>query len=219
MSAKKRIAQVEELIDKGEEGLEIAQKVKEEGIGGAIEIAKDSMESAKEAAVEEISQYTLTAIAKAAAAKVATLFIPGGAIIEIVRTIYDLVMWLINNIKRIISFFAPEKQNQIDKGFEYLYSEENKQDTDKNDKLTLEQAQDIADRTKKKFSVFSSLNADIEGDELVYNYTASPKIKREVEKKLKTLIKLMENYSMKKKLILKIIYQYQKKEMGKIGRI
>ena len=68
----------------------------------------------------------------------------------------------------------PEKQKKIDAGFMYLKEEEKKADENHNNKLTLEQANKAAKKTKTKYPVFSSLKAESKDDKIVYRYTASP---------------------------------------------
>lgn len=72
----------------------------------------------------------------------------------------------------------PEKQKKIDAGFMYLKQQEQQLDNDGNNKLTLEQANQAAQKTKAQHSVFSSMTALVEGDKIVYDYTASPGIKK-----------------------------------------
>lgn len=72
----------------------------------------------------------------------------------------------------------PEKQQKIDAGFIYLKQQEQQQDADGNNKLTLEQANQAAQRTKAQHPVFSSINAVADGEDIAYEYTASPKIKK-----------------------------------------
>ncbi|WP_265429456.1 phage tail protein [Chryseobacterium sp. YIM B08800] len=68
----------------------------------------------------------------------------------------------------------PEKQKKIDAGFIYLKEEEKKVDENHNNKLTLEQANKAAKKTKAKYPVFSSLKAESKDDKIIYRYTASP---------------------------------------------
>lgn len=73
----------------------------------------------------------------------------------------------------------PEKQQKIDAGFIYLKQQERQLDSDGNNKLTLEQANQAAQRTKAAHPVFSSLSAVPKGDKVSYKYTASPESERE----------------------------------------
>jgi len=68
----------------------------------------------------------------------------------------------------------PEKQKKIDAGFIYLKEEEKKVDENHNNKLTIEQANKAAKKTKVKYPVFSSLRAESKDDKIIYRYTASP---------------------------------------------
>ncbi len=78
----------------------------------------------------------------------------------------------------------PEKQKKIDAGFMYLKDEEKKVDENHNNKLTLEQANRAAKKTKAKYPVFSSLRAESKDDKIVYRYTASPENIHETGTKL-----------------------------------
>jgi len=68
----------------------------------------------------------------------------------------------------------PEKQKKIDAGFMYLKEEEKRVDDNHNNRLTLEQANKAAKKTKAKYPVFSSLKAESKDDKIIYRYTASP---------------------------------------------
>ena len=75
----------------------------------------------------------------------------------------------------------PEKQKKIDAGFIYLKEEEKEADENHNNKLTLEQANRAAKKTKAKYPVFSSLRAESKDDKIIYRYTASPENIHETE--------------------------------------
>lgn len=72
--------------------------------------------------------------------------------------------------------YSPEKQKKIDAGFTYLKQQEAQLDSDGNNKLTIEQAGQAAQRTKAQHPVFSSLVAVVDGEDVAYEYTASPKV-------------------------------------------
>lgn len=110
----------------------------------------------------------------------------------------------------------PEKQKKIDAGFMYLKDEEKKADENHNNKLTLEQANKAAKKTKAKYSVFSSLKAESKDDKIVYRYTASPENVHETGTELENTDKvdgyLLDNNSADKKTDLTITEQRQGKQ-------
>ncbi len=110
----------------------------------------------------------------------------------------------------------PEKQKKIDAGFMYLKEEEKKADENHNNKLTLEQANKAAKKTKTKYPVFSSLKAESKDDKIVYRYTASPENVHETGTELENTDKvdgyLLDNNSADKKTDLTITEQRQGKQ-------
>ena len=103
---KENLEKAENLIAKGEKGLEIATKIKEEGVGGAIEMAKEEMETIKETAITEITDWAVISIVKTAVPKILSMLNPVGAIIQIIMIIYKTVMWFINNFQRIVHWVS-----------------------------------------------------------------------------------------------------------------
>jgi len=103
---KENLEKAEDLIAKGEKGLEIATKIKEEGVGGAIEMAKEEMETIKETAITEITDWAVISIVKTAVPKILSMLNPVGAIIQIIMIIYKTVMWFINNFQRIVHWVS-----------------------------------------------------------------------------------------------------------------
>ncbi len=69
--------------------------------------------------------------------------------------------------------YSPEKQKKIDAGFTYLKQQEAQLDSDGNNKLTIEQAGQAAQRTKAQHPVFSTLKAEAKGKKLIYVFSAS----------------------------------------------
>lgn len=103
----------------------------------------------------------------------------------------------------------PEKQKKIDAGFIYLKEEEKKVDENHNNKLTLEQANKVAKKTKAKYPVFSSLRAESKDEKIIYRYTASPENVHDTGTELENTEKvdghLLNNNSADKKTGLTII--------------
>ncbi len=110
----------------------------------------------------------------------------------------------------------PEKQKKIDAGFIYLKEEEKKADDNHNNKLTLEQANKAAKKTKAKYPVFSSLKAESKDDKIIYRYTASPENIHETGTELENTEKvdghLLNSNSADKKTDLTITEERQGKQ-------
>ncbi|WP_288461004.1 hypothetical protein [uncultured Chryseobacterium sp.] len=110
----------------------------------------------------------------------------------------------------------PEKQKKIDAGFIYLKEEEKKADENHNNKLTLEQANKAAKKTKAKYPVFSSLKAESKDEKIIYRYTASPENVHETGTELENTEKvdghLLDHTSADKKTDLTITEERQGKQ-------
>ncbi|MFY7843751.1 hypothetical protein [Chryseobacterium gambrini] len=110
----------------------------------------------------------------------------------------------------------PEKQKKIDAGFMYLKEEEKKADENHNNKLTLEQDNKAAKKTKAKYPVFSSLKAESKDDKIIYRYTASPENTHETGTELENTEKvdgyLLNSNSADKKTDLTITEERQGKQ-------
>lgn len=67
----------------------------------------------------------------------------------------------------------PEKQKKIDAGKVFLKEEEKRKDGNGNGKLTFEEAQKVAQETKKKHPVFKTIKPRKKGDTWLYDWTGS----------------------------------------------
>jgi hypothetical protein len=65
---------------------------------------KEFLSDLKETIVDAIQNWLITTIVKKAIIKIATMFNPVGAIIQAILTIYDVVMFLIEQINKIMQF-------------------------------------------------------------------------------------------------------------------
>ena len=77
-----------------------------------------------------------------------------------------------------------QHDEQVKAGLQYIDQISNKEDKDKNNALTEEEAQQVAAKTKKKFAVFTSIKPRKEGGKWVYDWKGSEgtkKTKDEVE--------------------------------------
>jgi hypothetical protein len=75
-----------------------------------------------------------------------------------------------------------QHDEQVKAGLQYLDQISNKEDKDNNKTLTQEEAQHVATKTKKKFSVFTSIKPRNEGGKWVYDWTGSKGTKKTDEK-------------------------------------
>jgi hypothetical protein len=63
---------------------------------------KDQAASIKDSFVESVKGWLLTTLVTKFTEWIASLLIPGGAILRLIQGIYNLVMWFVNNIQKII---------------------------------------------------------------------------------------------------------------------
>ncbi len=95
----------EERVKKIEKGFELIQTLRKKGSRGIVELIagrfEKLLESIKDAVVGSIRNWVVTRIVKEAVLKLMKMWNPVGAVIEAVKNIYRLVMFLHENIKRI----------------------------------------------------------------------------------------------------------------------
>lgn len=94
----------ENIVNAAETGFEMVTILITEGPMGLWEWLKDEAESIKESIIEGIKEWALITIVKNAVIQLALMLNPAGAIVRAIIAIYDLIMWLVDNIERIISF-------------------------------------------------------------------------------------------------------------------
>lgn len=85
-----------------ETGFEIFMIVKNEGLGGLWKFIQEKIGDLKVMVLEAIQNMLVEKVLKAGATWVMSLFNPAGAFIKACIMIYDVVMWFINNAKRIL---------------------------------------------------------------------------------------------------------------------
>jgi hypothetical protein len=75
----------------------------EQGPAGILELIKDQLQPQKilDMILETAKNFLVEAIATQVAIKVATLFVPGGVIVEAVRAIYSVLKWVFQNAAKI----------------------------------------------------------------------------------------------------------------------
>ncbi len=94
----------ETIVTAAEKGFEIVTVLITEGPMGLWEWIKQEAATIKDTIIDSIKDWALTAIVKSAVTQLALMCNPVGAIVRAIIAIYDLVMWLVDNIQRIISF-------------------------------------------------------------------------------------------------------------------
>ena len=94
----------ETIVTAAEKGFEIVSVLITEGPMGLWEWIKQEAATIKDTIIDSIKDWALTAIVKSAVTQLALMCNPVGAIVRAIIAIYDLVMWLVDNIQRIISF-------------------------------------------------------------------------------------------------------------------
>ena len=84
--------------------MELIQQVREKGLIVFWDMLKEKAEELKSKVIEGIAKFATVQIVKAAITKLLMMLNPAGALLQIAMTIYDGVMWFIENIDRIIDF-------------------------------------------------------------------------------------------------------------------
>ena len=92
----------EEKIAYAEETVDVVKKFVTDGVVGLWEWIKDQAETIKTTVVEGIKDWLLTRMVVGFTEWIASLLIPGGAIVRLIEGIYKLVMFFIDNMQRII---------------------------------------------------------------------------------------------------------------------
>ena len=92
----------EEKIAYAEETVDVVKKFVTDGVVGLWEWIKDQAETIKTTVVEGIKDWLLTRMVVGFTEWIASLLIPGGAIVRLIEGIYKLVMFFVDNMQRII---------------------------------------------------------------------------------------------------------------------
>jgi hypothetical protein len=109
-----KMSQIETAISKGEEGMDEVKKVKEQGLAGAVDIAKDQVEEAKATAMSSISDWAFMAIVKAAVPRVIAMLNPAGAIAQLIVAMVKAVIWFKDNFDRIAKWVKTVFDSVVD---------------------------------------------------------------------------------------------------------
>ena len=92
------------VVEALETGAGILTVLKEQGIAGLWEMLKDKLESLKELVIEQVQSMLLTEVVKAGIMWIISLLNPAAAFIKACKAIYEIVMFFVNNGKRIMDF-------------------------------------------------------------------------------------------------------------------
>jgi hypothetical protein len=92
----------EQKIAYAEKTVDVVKRFVTDGIMGIWDWIKDSAQSMMSTVIEAMKGWLLTKLVVSFAEWIASLLIPGGAILRLVQGIYKLVMWFVDNIQRII---------------------------------------------------------------------------------------------------------------------
>ncbi|WP_221409074.1 phage tail protein, partial [Reichenbachiella versicolor] len=96
----------EPVMGAAEKGFEVVTMIKKDGVSGLWEHLQAEAESVKQMAIDSIKNWALMTIVKEAVIKIALMLNPAGAIVEAIKSIYKLVMWIVDNTQRIITFIT-----------------------------------------------------------------------------------------------------------------
>jgi hypothetical protein len=92
----------EQKVAWAERTVDIVKKFMIGGVAALWDWIKDQAASIKDAFIESTKGWLLTTLVTKFTEWIASLLIPGGAILRLIQGIYNLVMWFVNNIQKII---------------------------------------------------------------------------------------------------------------------
>jgi hypothetical protein len=93
-------------VDALEKGAEIFLVWKKEGFAGLWRMLKEKLEAMKEQALEQIQSMLMTQVIEAGVMWLIGLLNPAAALIKACKAIYEIVMFFVNNGKRILEFVS-----------------------------------------------------------------------------------------------------------------
>lgn len=85
-----------------ETGFDIVVTLVKEGPAAAWEKIKDELSNLKDMLMQAVMNFVIETIVKKAVAKIVSLFVPGGAFIQAIISIYDTVMVFVHKLAKII---------------------------------------------------------------------------------------------------------------------
>jgi hypothetical protein len=92
----------EPVVNALEKAFEIFQIIRKEGIKGLWNYIKEQIGNLKDRVIEQIKNMIITEVIKKGILFVLSLMNPASAFIKACKMIYDIIIWFVNNAKRII---------------------------------------------------------------------------------------------------------------------
>ena len=94
----------EEKVAAAEKGVEIIKRLKQDGPIALWNMLKEKAAEIKQKVMDGIRNWVITQVVKKAITDIALMLNPAGAVLKAILTIYDVVMFFVDNIERIMSF-------------------------------------------------------------------------------------------------------------------
>jgi hypothetical protein len=104
---RQKVAKVigEKNVSRIEKAWQILSTFMKDGIGGLWEMLKDYLSNLKETVVGEVRKWLTIEVIKAAVVKVVSMFNPVSGLITIIKTIYNVIKFLIERASQIMALF------------------------------------------------------------------------------------------------------------------
>lgn len=93
---------------------DVLSNLMSEGVGGLWEMLKEYMGNLKEMVIEEIKSWLITQIVIAAVTKVLSMFNPVSGIITIIKTLYNVIKFLVEQASKIMALFRAITDSIVD---------------------------------------------------------------------------------------------------------
>ncbi len=100
----KRFPKAEKVFSAIEKGIEIINRIRTEGIGAIWTMVKESLSNLKEMVLSGIRNFVITTVVKEAITWILGLLNPAGALVKILKLLFDFVMFLIERFQQIKDF-------------------------------------------------------------------------------------------------------------------
>ncbi|HWQ49288.1 MAG TPA: DUF4157 domain-containing protein, partial [Methanosarcina sp.] len=96
----------EKNVQRFEKAWQVLSTLMNEGIGGLWKMLKEHLGNLKEMVIDQIRNWVITEIIKSAVMKVVSMFNPVSGLITIIKTIYNVIKFLIERARQIKDLFA-----------------------------------------------------------------------------------------------------------------
>lgn len=96
----------EKNVQRFEKAWQVLSTLMNEGIGGLWKMLKEHLGNLKEMVIDQIRNWVITDIIKSAVMKVVSMFNPVSGLITIIKTIYNVIKFLIERARQIKDLFA-----------------------------------------------------------------------------------------------------------------